>query len=153
MLVLASVQVVGAQGEQTWYFTDDDASAPTWSGADYNKIMTKGVEGGDVTITLAPGKRVWFYADELAACDVTFPAGSWDVSYWVKTLNAYDGSKRLYTRLHNVTSDGGHTEIKGTWGGISYNADIQEYSKSLIPDEPFTVKKDGRFAIEILVMS
>ncbi len=61
--------------------------------------------------------------------------------------------KRLYTRLHNVTSDGGPTEIKETWGGISYNADIQEYSKSLIPDEPFTVKKDGRFAIEILWQS
>ena len=153
MLVLAMVQVVGAQGEHTWYFTGDDASAPTYSGADYNKIMTKWVEGGDDKITLAPGERVWFYADELAACDVTFPAGSWDVSYWVKTLNAYDGSKRLYTRLHNVTSDGGHTEIKGTWGGISYNADIQEYSKSLIPDEPFTVKKDGGFAIEILWQS
>ncbi len=26
MLVLAMVQVVGAQGAQTWYFTGDDAS-------------------------------------------------------------------------------------------------------------------------------
>ena len=53
MLVLVSQVVSATPDPQTWYFTGGDASAPTWSGADYNKIMTKGVEGGDVTITLA----------------------------------------------------------------------------------------------------
>jgi len=104
MLVLASVQVVGAAGEQTWYFTDEDALEPhsSASGITYHKNMTKGVEGGNVTITLASGERVWFYADELAQSDVPFPQEKWNVSYWVKTLNTTESSTRLTTTVSTI---------------------------------------------------
>ena len=153
MLVLASVQVVGAQGAQTWYFTGDDASAPTYSGADYNKIMTKGVEGGDDKITLAPGKRVWFYADQVAVCDVTFPAGSWDTVCWVKALNSKDLGKRVYIRLQGIDSEG--NKISGShgyaerWSTIKTPGGLEEISKALNP-ESFTIPEGGRFAVEVL---
>lgn len=84
MLVLVTAQVVGAADSQTWHFTDEAALEPpsSASGITHHKNMTKGVEGGNVTITLAPGEHVWFYANELAQCDVGFLAGKWNVSYW-----------------------------------------------------------------------
>jgi len=143
MVVLASVQVVGAAPDsQSWYFTNTEASAPIYTGADYNKTMTKGIEGGDDKITLAPGERVWFYADELAQCDVSFPAGKWNVSYWIKTLNTTESGTRLTTRLQNVASSGGPTEIKEGYNTISYSADLHENAESLDAGS-FTVPEGG----------
>ena len=112
--------------------------------------MTKGVEGGDDKITLAPGKRVWFYADQVAVCDVTFPAGSWDVAYWVKTLSTGEANTRLTTRLCYVSSDGTETRVKGGFNSISYSASLQENVEPLVPDDSFTVPQGGRLAIEVL---
>lgn len=134
--------------QQTWYFTNDSVTGPTWSGATYNRTMTKGVEGGDEKITLAPGERVWFYADHVAESNVSFPAGTWNVSYWVKTLNTTESSKNLYTRLQNVTPDGEHTEVKGGWNAISGSANMQENVESLEAGS-FTVPEGGRFAVEV----
>ena len=134
--------------QQTWYFTNDSATGPTWSGAAYNRNMTKGVEGGDEKIILAPGERVWFYAGQLAECNVSFSAGVWNVSYWVKTLDAAESGTNLYTRLQTVTADESHTEIKEGWNAISYSENIQENVESLDAGT-FTVPKDGRFAIEV----
>jgi len=138
--------------QQTWYFTNDTVTGPTWSETDYNRNMTKGKEGGDDKITLANGKRVWFYADQLAECNVSFPAGVWNVSYWVKTLDASESNTQLYTRLQVVTPEGEHTEIKGGSNLISYSENLQENVESLDAGS-FTVPKDGRFAIEVLWQS
>ncbi len=155
MFVLAMVQVVGATpDQQTWYFTDEDASAPTWSGAIYNKIMTKGVEGGDTVITLEKGERVWFYADELAACDVTFPDGTWNTAYWMKALNSTDSGKRITTRLQGINSEG--AKLSGSYGyaqkyyDTSNPSHFEEVTESLKPSESFTIPEGGRFAIEVL---
>ena len=95
LVLLGSVRAVGATPDsQTWYFTNTDASAPVYTDANYNKIMMKGVEGGEGTVvTLGRGERVWFYTDELAQCDVTFPAGVWDTVCWVKALDSGDSGK------------------------------------------------------------
>jgi hypothetical protein len=133
--------------QQTWYFTNDSATGPTWSGATYNRNMTKGVEGEDEKITLAPGDRVWFYAGQLAECNVSFSAGAWNVSYWVKTLDATESGTTLYTILQNITS-GGNSTVTGNEKAISYSGNIQENVESLDAGI-FTVPKDGRFAIEV----
>ena len=140
---------LSVSNQQTWYFTNDTATGPTWSGADYNRNMTKGVEGGEDKVTLAKGERVWFYADQLAESNVCFPEGVWNVSYWVKTLNASELNTRLYTRLHNVTPSGVYTKIGEGWNSINYSDSIQENVESLDTGS-FTVPKDGRFAIEVL---
>ncbi len=109
--------------------------------------MTKGVDGEDEKIILAPGDRVWFYADQLAECNVSFSAGVWNVSYWVKTLDASESGTTLYTILQNVTS-GGNSTVTGNEKAISYSGNIQENLESLDAGI-FTVPKDGRFAIEV----
>ena len=150
MVVLAMVQVVGAAPDsQTWCFTNTEASAPIYTDANYNKIMTKGVEGGDDTITLAPGERVWFYADELAECDVGFPAGKWSVSYWVKALNESEAGKgTIYTRLCYVDSGGSYDRVQSRTAAITNPENIEEINEEFVPDA-FTVPEGGRLAIEV----
>ena len=114
--------------------------------------MTKGAEGGNEKITLEPGQRVWFYANQVAQYNVTFPAGEWNVVYWVKTLNQTELNARLYTRLQNVALGGGHTKIKEGYNLISYSGNIQENVEPLDAGS-FTVPKDGRFAIEVFWQS
>ena len=152
MLVLASMQVVGAETAQTWFFTDTNAPSPFTAG-DYNKIMTKGVEGGDVTITLAPGKRVWFYADQVAACDVPFPAGCWDVAYWVRAVKEGETGK-IYTRVGYADSTGNPVRVSSTVASekITNPTYIEEIVEGWLVthDISFTVPEGGRLAIEVL---
>lgn len=134
--------------QQTWYFSNDEASAPIYTGADYNKTMTKGVESGDDRITLEPGQKVWFYTNHVAECNVSFPEGVWNVSYWVKTLDATESNTHLYTRLQVIKHDESPTEILEGGNTISYSANIQENAESLEAGS-FSIPKDGRFAIEV----
>ncbi len=81
--------------------------------------MSKAIAGQP----LAPRKRVWFYADELAACDVTFPAGSWNIAYWVKALDSGEkGEGRVYTRGCYVDSTGSYKRVSS----ISISAGITD---------------------------
>jgi hypothetical protein len=152
-----SVQVVGGHPDsQSWYFTNADASAPVYSGADYNKTMTKGVEGENVTITLAPGECVWFYADEVAHCDVGFPEDKWSVVYWVNASHSDEaGEGRVYTRLCYVDSTGSSTRLGST--GASEAITSPQTIEEIVEDwfsnnnvESFTVPDGGRLAVEVL---
>ena len=157
VVVLAMVQVVGANPDsQTWYFTNTEASVPIYAGSptvDYQRVMTKGVKGGDTVITLAPGERVWFYADQLTQCNVGFPAGVWDTVCWVKALDSGDLGKRVYIRLQGIDSEG--NKISGShgyaegWSTIKTLGGLEEISKALNP-ESFTIPEGGRFAVEVL---
>jgi len=156
MLIFYAVVPAVSAGSQTWYFTTENASAPIYIGTptvNYHKIMKKGVEGGNDKITLAPGERVWFYADELAACDVTFPAGKWNVAYWVNATNSTDSNKTITTRLHGINSTGfrlsGSTGYKSGIYKTQTPGSLEETIESL--DAPsFTITGGGRFAVEIL---
>ena len=149
MLIFYAVVPVVSAGSQTWYFTTENASAPIYSGADYNKIMKKGVEGGNTVITLEPEQRVWFFADELAACNVTFPAGKWNVAYWVKALNESEaGNGRVYTRVCYVNASGEYERIKGGSESITNPQNIEEIKEEL-DAKSFTVPEGGRLAVEV----
>jgi hypothetical protein len=142
--------------QQTWYFSNDTVTGPTWSGANYNRNMTKGVEGGNTIITLVKGERVWFYADQVAECNVSFPAGIWNVSYWVNATNSSDSGKQITTRLQGITANG--TKISGINGYvqkyyyINSPQNLEEVTESL-NSGTFTIPEGGRFAIEILWQS
>ena len=149
MLIFGAVVPAVSAGSQTWYFTTENASAPIYSGADYNKIMKKGVEGEDTFITLEPGQRVWFFADELAACNVTFPAGKWNVAYWVKALNESEaGNGSVYTRVCYVNASGKYERIKSGSESITDPQNIEEIKEEL-DAESFTVPEGGRLAVEV----
>ena len=153
MLILGVVAPAVSAGSQNWYFTSDDASAPIYTGTpsvDYHRIMTKGVEGDDIVITLEPGQRVWFYADELAAGDVTFLAGKWDVAYWVKALNESEaGNGSVYTGVCYVNADGKYKRIiKRGSESITDPQNIEEIKEEL-DAKSFTVSEGGRLAVEV----
>lgn len=157
ILVSAMAQMVSAVGEQTWYFTGTEASGPISSGnPDYNKIMTKEVEGENVVITLAPGERVWFYADQLAQCDVRFPKDKWSVTYWVKALNSGEaGQGCVYNRLCYIDSTGTPTTASSSnvYEAITNPQNIEEIEEGWFADNDvlaFTVPEGGRLAIEVL---
>jgi hypothetical protein len=158
ILVSATAQMVSATGEQTWYFTDEDALEPHPSDSDitYHKNMTKGVEGGNVTITLQPGKRVWFYADQVAQCDVGFPEDKWSVAYWVKALNSSEaGDGRVYTRLCYIDSAGTHATVSsgGVSEAITTPQSIEEIVEGRFTNEDvpaFTVPEGGRLALKFI---
>lgn len=145
--------------QQTWYFTNKEASAHIYEGSptiEYQRIMTKGAEGGNDKITLANGERVWLYADQVAQCDVGFPAGNWNVVYWVNATNSTDSSKKVYTRLHGINSTGFRLSSATGYEGGTYNVQtpgsLEEVTESL--DAPsFTIPEGGRFAIEVLWQS
>jgi MYXO-CTERM domain-containing protein len=138
--------------QQTWYFTNDTVTGPTWDGgATYNRNMTKGMKGEDDKVTLAHGERVWFYADQVADCNVTFPADTWNVSYWVKATEA-DSGKRITTRFHGIDSKG--AELPGSpYAEGHYDINnppfFEEVTESFNP-AGFTIPKGGRFTIEVL---
>jgi hypothetical protein len=142
------------QGQQTWYFSTNEASAPIYDGADYDKTMTKGTEGGmDTYISLPPGKRVWFYADQVAESNVSFPVGIWNVSYWVNAIDLGDFDKRITTRFQGINATGeklsGSPYAEGQYN-IGNPQNIEEVTESLNSTETFTIPESGRFAIEVL---
>jgi len=155
MLIFYAVVPAVSAGSQTWYFTTENASAPIYSGADYNKIMKKGVEGGNTVITLEPGQRVWFFADELAACNVTFPAGKWNVAYWVKALNESEaGEGRVYTRIGYIDAEGNEKLVSSSSASeaITNPQDLEEIVEDWFKSnnvESFTVPEGGRLAVEV----
>ncbi len=135
--------------QQAWYFTNGSVTGPTGSGANYTMAMTKGVEGGDCTITLAPGERVRFCADQLADGNVSFPEGDWDVSYWLKQLHEYDGYKGVHYRLQVVYPNESTSTIGTVYTQLGQKQILRETSLSLPDAGPFTVPEGGRFALEL----
>jgi hypothetical protein len=156
ILVSATVQMVSATGEQTWYFTETEASDNiSSSNPTYNMIMTKGAEGGNNVITLQPRERVWFYADHVAQCDVGFPEDKWSVAYWVKALNSSEaGEGCVYTRLCYIDSTGSFTMASNSASeAITTPQNIEEIVENWFADNnvlAFTVPEGGRLAIEVL---
>lgn len=155
LCVLVLVATASASGQQTWNFTNNEISASTnCSDADYNVSMMKGLEGGDYTITLAKGERVWFYADQVAQCGVTFPDGKWNVSYWVKALNVSEtGKGRVYTRIGYVDANGnGNLMSSSSSEAITNPQNLEEivedwFKNNDVPS--FTVPEGCRLAVEV----
>jgi hypothetical protein len=104
MLVLASVQVVGAQ--QTWYFCADEIMSKTHTPGSY--------------VVCKDGSPKWWYVDEPAECDLTIGAGSWTVHIYHDTADEsyeYDGTitADIYkvadgTKIHIATGSESPTE-------------------------------------------
>jgi hypothetical protein len=136
--------------QQTWYFTNDAVTGPTWIEATCNRNMTKGMEGEDDKISLVSGGHVWFYADQVTDCNVTFPNGTWNVSYWVKAADA-DKGMQVTTRLHGINSTG--AKLSGSpyaEGNYTITSKFSEEVTGFSNPAGFTIPEGGRFAIEIL---
>jgi WD40 repeat protein len=135
--------------KQAWYFTNGSVTGPTGSGANYTRAMTKGVEGGNDKITLAPGERVRFCADQLAGCNVSFPKGDWEVSYWLKQLHEDDTFKKLQIHLQVVYPNGSYSTIDTYYVQLGHSQILRELTIPIYDVDTFTVPEGGRFALEI----
>ena len=157
MVVLASVQVVGAAGGVTWYWKDVNASGFSYpSGHVFDKFMntTEAPQTSTSnTVTLDKGERAWWYAHEAAQCNLTFPAGGWGVTFWINATNSTDNGRKVTIRLQGINSTGyqisGTTGYKGGLYTISNATNIEKIEKTLSCD-PVDMLEGDRIALEVL---
>ncbi|MCK4732551.1 MAG: hypothetical protein KAT65_08835 [Methanophagales archaeon] len=136
MVVLASVQVVGATGEVTWY----------WKGSE-TMYKDSPPTGSPDTVTLDPGESAWWYTDEAAQCDLTFSAGTWTATYWAQA-SGDSGRHRVYARLYVVHIDGSATEIAEEYKLLGPGDGLVRKDRALSPGS-VDVKTGEKIAIEI----
>lgn len=116
MVVFASVgvQVVGAAGEVTWHLRRDSATGFDYpSGHQYNLIMTKESPTFDNAkwFKIDPGNELWRYTNYSAECNLTFPAGEWNVTFLTQLDNTSDKGKSVEIHLWRLFENGTATEI------------------------------------------
>lgn len=114
MLVLASVQVVGAAGEVTWHLRRDTATGFNYPlGHQYDLIMTK--EGPTSSTAnwfkIGPDNESWWFTNYSAECNLTFPAGVWNVTFLTQLDNTSDKSKSVEVHLWRLFENGTANEI------------------------------------------
>ena len=122
MLVLASVEIAGATGEVIWHLRSDDATGFSYPiGHEYDLNMTK--EGPTSTIAtwykIGPGNESWWYTNQSAERDLTFPAGDWNASFLTKLDDTSDKGRSVKITLWNLSETGYATEITDTSEVIS----------------------------------
>ncbi|MGB2842894.1 MAG: hypothetical protein WBC40_10560 [Halobacteriota archaeon] len=155
MLVLASVQVVGAAGEVIWYWKDVNVSGFSYpSGHQFDKFMnTSEAPQGDAnyTVTLGKGERAWWYANYPAECNVTFPKGKWTTTFWVNATNSTDNEKVITVRVWGIYANGSDCWARHTSPKTHNAGYIEKIETKPSPDWPsYTVPVGGRIAVEVL---
>lgn len=117
MVVLAMVQMVGAQGVQTWYFTGDTKPSGALT-ADDDKTHTKDnlLHKGEATTTghsfyLPYDEVAWFYADTGAECDVGFGEHAWTAHIRTEAIEDDEIGETLKVEIGKVTPGGGVTVL------------------------------------------
>lgn len=130
VLVMVSVQVVGAETAQTWYFTPTDI--PTgWPIADdgtaietgdkhlRDEIMNKtepptGTYKYVAIYKDADGNHTaWWYAENAAQCDLGFGEHNWVIHIYHEKIDDEEAGKVLYADVYKVASDGTVTHLAG----------------------------------------
>ena len=98
MLVLAMVQVVSADGEVTWYLRRAAASGFSYpDGHVSDKIMPRDTptHTNSESVTLSAGDESWWYTDQIAECDLAFPSGNWQVTFWAELSTTFQIKERM----------------------------------------------------------
>ncbi|PKK86284.1 MAG: hypothetical protein CVT48_01755 [Thermoplasmata archaeon HGW-Thermoplasmata-1] len=156
VMLAVCIAPVAAAGSQTWYLKDTGASGFSFpSEHAYDKLMDKTTPSEETvqSITLSKSQRVWWYVNEAAGQDLSFPSGDWNVAFWVKALNSEDNNKIVYVRLHNITLQGDNTQIWEKQPKTSSAGSIEMISTLKENANTFVVNYGGRIAIEIYWVS
>ena len=110
-LVTALVPGVGAQGEVTWWWKDTDVGTDfTHDSHTADKYMTQTSPTKTTSdkLDLAIGNEGWWYAENAAQIDLSFPAGYWDAVLYTYTWGATVSTTVTVWNLH---PDGSTTKI------------------------------------------
>jgi hypothetical protein len=154
MLLLALTPIMNAQNNNlivTWWWKDMDATFSHLIDPNYkfHKLMDKTEPTGtaEYAVTLGPGESAWWYTDEAAECDLTFPAGKWVARYWAEA-SGDQGSHRVYARLYVVHTDGGITMITQEYSLVAPEDGLVEKIRDLETNS-IDVNPGERIAIQI----
>jgi len=151
ILVSATAQMVSADCEVTWYWSDTDAtfSHPTDTNYKFHKLMDKDEPTGttDYTVSLNKGESAWWYTHEAAERDLTFPAGNWKAIYWAETNS--DNEHRIYARLYVVKDDGSKTLIGERYNTLKHQSSPKRKERLISTSSPTNVNQGDRLAVQI----
>ena len=117
MLVLATVQVVGAETTQTWYLTSENkpSGAPTANDSLTHKednLMHKGSGSGTGTSFYLPSNKVaWFYADTGAECGLEFGENPWEAHIRTERIEDDEVGKNLTVEICKLDKDTGNITV------------------------------------------
>ncbi len=150
MLLVSPVPVVVATGEVTWYLRDTDASEFSYPpGHVADKLMTRESPTNTMTqsVALAAGEEAWWYTDQVAHCDLSFPSGTWTVTFWAGLPRSMDPDteKNLTLGLQKVCPDGSATLLADEEFSVPACVD-QKCTRDLDLDTAITVAEDERLA-------
>ena len=115
MVVLASVQVVGANPDsQMWYFTENDATGAVTIAIDgtthhKNNFMSKDSPATGTYTSFKTPKTLWFYAENAAQRALGFGEYSWSVYIYHDTIALDDDE--IIIDIYRVATDGTPTII------------------------------------------
>jgi hypothetical protein len=149
LLVLTLVQMAGAAGEVTWYWKNDIfTDPPTTHTSDMIMDMYSPTGATDDIVTLGPGERAWWYAENAAQCDLTFPEGNWVFHFWIATNSA--DSERVYprvVRVHNSNSE--YVTSSSSYNLIKSDEGVKEITYGVSGDLT-NFQQEDRVAVELL---
>lgn len=149
LLVLTLVQMAGAAGEVTWYWKNDIFTDPPTTHTS-DKIIDQYSPSGatDDIVTLGPGERAWWFAENAAQCDLTFPEGNWVFHFWIETNSA--DLERVYprvVRVHNSNSE--YVTSSRSYKGIKSDEGVKEITYGVSGDLT-NFQQEDRVAVELL---
>ena len=153
ILVSATAQMVSADGEVTWYWKNETFSTPL-PGHTSDKIMDQYNPIGttDDIVTLGPNGEGWWYAENAAQCDLSFPSGNWNLVCWIET-NSSD-KKQVSVYIYNITTMGEKKQIDGRKAKYLNSTDgIYKLSKTFTTDSVTSLHKGDRIAIRVTFSS
>ena len=147
------VQVVGAADKVIWYWKNEIFTDPPMTHTT-DKIMDQYNPTGTThnIITLGPDEEGWWYAENAAQCDLSFPPGDWIITCWIETNSPDDEKATVY--IYNITIAGEKRQIDGSRGKYLDSADgIYELSKTFTTDSVTSLYEGDRIAVRVTFSS
>ena len=116
MVVLAMVQMVGAETAQTWYFTPTSYTGTPANGIDHHKDNIMSKTGPTTTPKSTYFKSpdvVWFYAENAAQCGLSFGEYDWTAYIAHDEMKEASGNigDTITVDIYKVAEDGTATHI------------------------------------------
>ena len=143
--------MVNAEGEITWNWHDTNASGFSYpSGHHTDKIMDNIQGTTQYSITLNSGERAWWYTNDTAEGDISFPSGDWTFHFWAET-NSSD-SDRIYPRVIRLSANNTFKPATSTsaYKTIKEVNGIKEIQYSITNNDTVSFLAGDRLAVEVL---
>jgi hypothetical protein len=153
LTIMLFVSVVGATGEVTWYWKSETfANPPATHASDKTMDQYSPTGTTDNIVTLDPDEEAWWYVENAAQCDLSFPLGNWIITCWIET-NSPD-NERVTIYVYNITNAGEEKQIDGSrYKGLSSAEGVYKLSKTFTTDSAINIYEGDRIAVRVTFSS